>query len=208
MARVTVELPTILDTLPEIVEASARAALAVATTEGAAAAKAACPVNLGTLRRGIAAAPVRATPRGLAGGVAVTGVAAEYAGAIESGRRPGARGPTTRHFAFAPGFRGADWSDEAAQRGGWVNRKMRQQVEALADKLMAEQVASRTTKRKARRLKRSRYIQKARYLIASGVAEAVHSNGIQARRFASAQVPTITARFGEVFTAQMARRTR
>jgi len=199
-----VTLPPVLDRFPEIVRAAARVGLAVAVEEAVTAAKVSpfMPVNTGTGRRSLATAPIIERGDTLSSGIVAVGIGANYMPTMESGRRPGARGPSFRHLLMAPGFRDAKTTDESAQRGGWVNRRLQSRVAALASKLEADE-AGKGRKLSARA--RRRLVQRARFLIARGVAQKVHDRGIEARGFAMAQRANLVRNFSLRFTAELRR---
>lgn len=215
MARVTISTPTELEELPERLERSARVALSVALEETVARAKSdsAMPVNTGTGRRSIATADIERTATGLSSGVISAGPAAAYMATMDSGRRPGAPGPSSIQLLRSPGMR--DVKGEASERGGWVNRQMREQVEALARDYEERYIARRglrTTKsgktatRQVTTRQRLRFLRKARFVVARGVASSIHTRGIFARRFVSRHTGFLAQRFGERFGEQIARK--
>lgn len=213
MARVGVEMPG-FEELPALVRAAAETALAVALEETTTAIKSSglVPVNTGTGRRGLGPAPIVYRDGRLVSGIQATGLAAQYMPTMEDGRQSGARGPSFRHLMFAPGSRDAKTTDEAAQRGGWVNRKLRDKVEALTAKLQADYAkglkATRKTKAgKPRKstAKAARFRQQARFLIARGVADKIHRAGIVGRRYARAQEGFLRTQFATRFAQQLRR---
>ena len=203
MAKVGVEMPGMAE-LPVLIRACAVVALGVAVEETVTAIKAsgAVPVNTGTGRRSLSAIPVTYRGGFLVSGVQAVGLGAEYMPTMEDGRRAGASGPSYRHLLFAPGFRDAKTTDEGAQRGGWVNRRMKDKVDALATQLQAKAQGNRKTKGKSKTNKAA-FRQQARFLLARAAAQRIHRVGIAPRGFAHAQVGFLGAQFSLRFAEQL-----
>jgi hypothetical protein len=212
MARVTLVMPSDLETLDERVAQAVVAAMVGAAENTVAQAKTdpTLPVVTGGARRSLAATPVRAVGDRLRVSVVAVGEAAQRTEVLDKGRAAGAPGPSWRHLAFAPGARGAKSSNFAAMRGGWLWRRCREQVEAKATELAALYRAAHPNQRKAKKHRtsvssREYWLAKAVVVLASSKASAIHAMGITARGFVSRQVQFMHGRLRLHLRAQFVR---
>lgn len=209
MARVTLRMPSTLDRLDRDVDAAATAALVATGEELLSRAKVdpAMAVDRGGSRRSLTTTPVRQVGSKRVVSIITTGEPALRTATLDAGRRPGARGPSWRHLAFAPGFRNAKSTNLAAMRGGWIWRKCRAEVETKAAELSAEYFATHPEKRKGvKRPTNTYFLLRAIFVLAASKASAIHNLGIRARRFVSRHAKFAPAIFAKHFRFQLARR--
>lgn len=161
MATARFRVPSILANFPRAVEMSAIAAQKAVGSAVEAQAIQSAPANTGALRQSL-----KWTLRkegGIVRGrlVTVNPQVAPYADVMDKGRRPGARGPHSRHLTR------------------WVELKMPNAVQGLAAEITAKRTRSKR-KRKSAKSPRQQAVSSLSFL----VARSIHRKGIKGRRFA------------------------
>lgn len=161
MAQARFRVPSILTEFPRAVELSALAAQQIVGSSVEARAVAKAPANTGALRQSL-----KWTIRkegGLVRGrlVTVNPQVAPYADVMDKGRRPGARGPHSRHLTR------------------WVELKMPAAIQGLAAEIAARRSRSKRKKKPAK----SPTVQ-ARDSLAFLVARKIKRDGIKGHRYA------------------------
>ena len=158
------------------------------------------PRNTGALLQSLQVSRVVVADGRVSGSIFVAGVAVQYAGVQEFGRRAGARGPSWRVLFYGPGARGqADgW------RSGWVNRRLRARVVDIAASLQNEALQGRRVLSGGFRLASrvpsiDTFERQAAFLLARAIARKIHARGMKGKRFVAVPARKFRRRFRENF---------
>lgn len=213
MADVRVTLPEVLGSPKRFharLETSVRVGMRVAMVETVEDIKkyGDVPRNTGLLTRSLKAVDVTVADGAVRSGIKATGAAAVYADVMDKGRRRGKK----VWFGWLLYGRGQESNREKSWRTGWIFRKRRDDVDALARRLQAEYKAAHPKKRKGVSRAIGKFQRRAAFLLARKVALNIFRRGIRGYEYARQYAPggdrhdELVARITARISEQMRRR--